>query len=75
MSQAATRAVIKAYILASAWFAAYEMEPRVGEAGVAECAPLLARPGTQYGRDFVAGYAGMVLLISSAQSIPTRPAD
>ena len=45
MSQASARVVIKAYILDSAWFKTHEMEPRVGEAGVPECALLLASLG------------------------------
>ena len=44
MSQADARAVIKAYILAAAWFTAHEMEPRVDGEGVPECARLLASP-------------------------------
>ena len=45
MSQASSRAVIKDYILASAWFKAHAMEPCVDDAGVPECALLLAGPG------------------------------
>ncbi len=45
ISQGAVRAVIVAYILASVWFEAHEMEPRADEAGVPECALLLASPG------------------------------
>ena len=45
MSPAAARAIIGAYILASGWFEAHELEPRVNEVGVPECALLLASPG------------------------------
>ena len=45
MSQDTARAVIGAYILASAWFKAHEMEPCADETGVPECALLLANPG------------------------------
>ena len=45
ISQESAREVIKNYISTSAWFTANEMEPRVGDVGVPECARLLARPG------------------------------
>ena len=45
MSHAAARAVIDAYVRDSAWLARHEMEPRVCDAGVPECALQLARPG------------------------------
>ena len=45
ISQDAARAIIVAYILASAWFEADEMEPRADQEGVPECALLLANPG------------------------------
>ena len=45
MSQGTARAVIGAYILASAWFKAHKMEPHADEMGVPECALLFANPG------------------------------
>jgi hypothetical protein len=45
MSQSEARALIVAYILASAWFTSHAMEPCVGELGVPDSAILLAEPG------------------------------
>ena len=69
MSRAADRAVIEAYIPASAWFEAHEMEPCVGEAVVPECALLLASPGDSI---WLGGHAGIALPFSSALAATTR---
>ena len=44
LSDAAARAHVVAYILASVWFRSHEMEPCVGQPGVPVCALQLAKP-------------------------------
>ena len=44
LSDAAARAHVVAYIFTSVWFSSHEMEPRVGQPDVPDCALQLAKP-------------------------------